>query len=124
MFHSENPFGKDIMKLFFQTKTIPVPMSISAESIVMGVTLNLAHRKARILMITWLLLTLVPACFVVFVNSGRMFLSPTLFGSLFVVCIFSIGISIVFMCLHGVFRDLEKYPRPKGSRGCKEVILS
>lgn len=75
-----------------------------------GVTLNLAHRKARVLGVLWLVLLILPVIFLcLFVRSSILAALSAI--PLLGVCV---GSAVVFYC--GASRDLKKHPGLKGPR--------
>ncbi len=75
-----------------------------------GVTLNFAHRKAWVMMISWLILTIAPVFFIWLFQGGILAIA------LFVAFDMCFAVSIVIISIKGASRDLKLYPGFKGPR--------
>ena len=102
------------MKLFYSNKEDPRIFVYKGESAVWGVTLNLAHMKARKMMIGLLVLLIVPiSC--LSVASSLDFSSRSVI-SVFSLCYVGIILVTVVLSYIGAYRDLKKHPGQKGPR--------
>lgn len=102
------------MKLFYSNKEDPRVFVYKGECIVWGVTLNLAHRKSRKMMIGLLVILIVPIlCLTVASSLG---IASRSVMSVFSLCYVGIILVTVVISYIGAHRDLKRYPGPKGPR--------
>lgn len=80
------------------------------ENIEYGVTLNFAHRKARAMMISWLVLAVSPVFLIWLFKAG---VAAIAIFIAFDVCL---AVSVVVISIKGASRDLKRHPGLRGPR--------
>lgn len=84
------------------------------ENIEYGVTLNFAHRRARAMMVFWLVLAVSPVFLIWLFKAGIAAIA------LFIAFDVCLGVTIAVISIKGAARDLKRHPGPRGSRARRE----
>lgn len=78
-----------------------------------GVTLNFAHKKARVLGTIWLVLLILPIVFLC------VYVPSSVIATLLAIPYLGLCISIAVVCYRGASRDLKRFPGLNGPRDRK-----
>ena len=78
-----------------------------------GVTLNFAHRKARVLGVLFLVLLILPIVLI------AIFVRSSIVATWSAIPLLSLSIAFIVVCYRGAARDLKRFPGLKGPRDGK-----
>lgn len=102
------------MGLLYSNKEDPRIFVYKGECVIWGVTLNLAHGKARKIMIGLLLVLIVPPLCLTVTSYLGVYSRSVI--SVFGICYAGIVFALAALSYIGAYRDLKKNPGPKGPR--------